>query len=89
MLIKDLSKELDAKEMTAVHGGLDDRGNADVLGITQLIALSAPNTVVAGPGSAINNFNNVSASNDADQTVRQNNGDRFALLVGGFMKTLA
>ena len=88
MLIKDLSKELDAKEMTAVSGGLDDRGNADVLGITQLIALSAPNTVVAGPGSAVNNFNNVSASNDADQTVRQNNGDRFALLVGGFMKTL-
>jgi len=89
MLIQDLSKELDTKEMTAVQGGFDDRGNADVLGITQLIALSAPNTVVAGPGSAINNFNNVSASNDADQSVRQNNGDRFAVLLGSFAKTLA
>jgi hypothetical protein len=89
MLIQDLSKELDTKEMTAVHGGFDDRGNADVLGITQLIALSAPNTVMAGPGSAINNFNNVSASNDADQSVHQNNGDYLALLVGSLKKSLA
>jgi len=82
MLIKDLSKELDVKEMSAVQGGLDDRGNADVLGLTQMMALSAPNTVLAGPGSAFNSFNNVSADQDASQTVRQNNGDRFSLLLG-------
>jgi hypothetical protein len=89
MLIKDLSKELDAKAMTAVHGGADDRGNADVLNLTQLMALSAPNTVLAGPGSAVNNFNNVSADQDATQSVRQNNGDRFAVLLGGLAKSLA
>ena len=86
MLIKDLSKDLDAKEMTAVTGGADDRGNADVLGLTQLIALSAPNTVVAGPGSAVNNFNNISASNDGSQAVHQNNGDSLRVLLGGLFK---
>lgn len=82
MLIKDLSKELDTKEMTAVQGGLGDRGNADVLGITQLMALNAPNTVVAGPGSAVNNFNNVTADQDATQTTHQNNGDSLAVVLG-------
>jgi len=86
MLIKNLSAsaELDQAAMTAVCGGLDDRGNANVMNMTELMALSAPNMVIAGPGSAINNFNNVSASQDASQTTRQNNGDslRFAL---GFM----
>jgi bacteriocin-like protein len=82
MEIKDLSKELDTKEMSAVQGGADDRGNAGVLGIAQIMALSAPNTVLAGPGSAVNNFNNVSASQDADQEVNQNNGDSLRLVLG-------
>ncbi|HET9205746.1 MAG TPA: hypothetical protein VFO28_05885 [Burkholderiaceae bacterium] len=82
MEIKDLSKALDTKEMSAVHGGADDRGNAGVLNLAQIMALSAPNTVLAGPGSAVNNFNNVSASQDADQTVRQNNGDSLKLALG-------
>ena len=82
MEIKDLSKELDTKELSAVHGGADDRGNAGVLGIAQIMALSAPNTVLAGPGSAVNNFNNVSASQDADQRVRQNNGDALKVVLG-------
>jgi hypothetical protein len=38
--------------------------------------------VLAGPGSAVNNFNNVSASQDADQTVRQNNGDSLKIALG-------
>jgi hypothetical protein len=82
MEIKDLSKELGAKEMSAVQGGADDRGNAGVLNLAQIMALSAPNTVLAGPGSAVNNFNNVSASQDADQTVRQNNGDSLKIALG-------
>lgn len=83
MEIKDLSKELDTKEMSAVQGGADDRGNAAVQGIAQIMALSAPNAVLAGPGSAVNNFNNVSASQDADQSARQNNGDTLKVLLGG------
>ena len=86
MIIKNLSAstELDQAAMTAVRGGVDDRGAATVMNMTELLALSAPNMVIAGPGSAVNNFNNVSASQDASQTTRQNNGDslRFAL---GFM----
>ena len=84
MLIKDLSAstELDQAAMTAVHGGADDSGNAAVLNLTQLMALSAPNMVVAGPGSAVNSFNNVSADQDATQTTRQNNGDKFSFALG-------
>jgi hypothetical protein len=79
MLIKDLSKELDAKAMTAVHGA--DRGNAAVPTLTQLLAQSSENTVNAGAGSAINNFNHVNASQDADQSVRQNNGNRDSISI--------
>ena len=86
MLIKDLSKELTAKELSAVQGGASDRGNADVLNIVEALQLNAPNTVLAGPGSAVNNFNNVSASQDADQSVHQNNGDSLRVLLGGLFK---
>jgi hypothetical protein len=84
MLIKDLSAsiELDQAAMTAVHGGANDSGNAGVLSLTQLMALSAPNMVVAGPGSAVNNFNNVSADQDATQTTEQNNGDLLSIALG-------
>ena len=86
MQIKDLSKDLDTTEMSAVQGGADDRGNAAVQGIAQIMALSAPNTVLAGPGSAVNNFNNVSASQDADQSAHQNNGDSLIALFGGLLR---
>ncbi len=46
MLIKDLSKDLDAKAMTEVVGGYEDQGN--VLQQTNLQGLS----IVAGNGNA-------------------------------------
>jgi len=79
MLIKDLSKELDTKEMSAVQGA--DRGNAAVPTLTQLMAVSNENTVNAGAGSAINNFNHVNNSQDADQRVKQNNGNRDSVSI--------
>jgi len=79
MLIKDLSKELDATAMAAVQGG--DSGNAAVPTLTQLIAQANQNAVSAGAGSAINNFNHVSGSNDADQEVKQNIGDKLSALL--------
>jgi hypothetical protein len=75
MLIKDLTKELAADEMTAVHGGASDRGNSSVNNIGQVLQLNAPNIVGAGAGSSVNSNNNVDATQYADQTVRQNNGD--------------
>jgi bacteriocin-like protein len=84
MEIKDLSKELNTKELSAVQGGADDRGNAGVLGIAQIMALSAPNTVLAGPGSAVNNFNNISATQNAEERVHQNNGETLKVVLGLF-----
>lgn len=75
MLIKDLTKELAADEMTAVQGGASDRGNTEVSTIGQGLVLNAPNAVGAGAGSSVNSNNNVDASQYATQTVRQNNGD--------------
>ena len=80
MLIKDLSKELDAKAMTAVHGA--DRGNAAVPTLIQGLEQNSFNGVAAGAGSAINNTNDVSATQDATQHVDQNNGNFFSLHVG-------
>lgn len=75
MLIKDLTKELAAEELSAVQGGLADRGNTVVNSIGQGLELNAPNIVGAGAGSSVNSNNNVDASQYATQTVRQNNGD--------------
>ena len=84
LTIKDLSAstELDQAAMTAVHGGAFDRGNSNVSGITQALAMDAPNILGAGAGSSLTNSNNVSASQDASQYIRQNNGDVFSLLIG-------
>jgi hypothetical protein len=75
MLIKDLTKELAADEMTAVAGGASDRGNSSVNTIGQALQLNAPNLVGAGAGSSVNSNNNVDASQYATQHVAQNNGD--------------
>jgi len=82
--IKNLSAsvELDQAAMTAVCGGLVDRGNSNVTGITQGLVMNAPNIVAAGAGSSLTNSNNVSASQDASQFIRQNNGDVFSVLLG-------
>jgi hypothetical protein len=79
MLIKDLTKELAAAEMTAVQGGLADRGNSNVSNIGQALVLNAPNMVVTGPGSSLTNSNNVDASQYATQDIHQNAGD-FAFI---------
>jgi len=83
MLIKDLSKELAAAEMTAVQGGAFDRGNSNVSTIGQGVVLNAPNTVMAGPGSSLTNSNNIDVSNYATQDIHQNNGD-FAFIAFPF-----
>ena len=82
--IKNLSAslELDQAAMTAVHGGAFDRGNSSVTGTTQALIMDAPNIVMTGAGSSLTNSNNVSASQDASQFVRQNNGDAFSVLFG-------
>jgi hypothetical protein len=84
MLIKDLSKELDAEAMTAVHGGADDRGNSNVGGIVQLANVNAGNLISGGAGSSITSSNNVNVSQDATQIVDQNNGDFLGLFLGRF-----
>ena len=82
MLIKDLSAstELDQAAMTAVRGGAN--GNADVSGIFQGQQFLTANTVLAGPGSAVNNFVTVDGSQDADEDTDQNIGDKFSLALG-------
>jgi hypothetical protein len=75
MLIKDLTKELAAEEMTAVQGGASDRGNSVVNSIGQGLVLNAPNIVGAGAGSSVNSNNNVDATQYATETAFQNNGD--------------
>jgi hypothetical protein len=75
MLIKDLTKELAADEMTAVQGGANDRGNSVVNSIGQGLVLNAPNIVGAGAGSSVNSNNNVDATQYATQATAQNNGD--------------
>jgi hypothetical protein len=83
MLIKDLTKELAAEEMTAVQGGLGDRGNSVVNSIGQGLVLNAPNIVGAGAGSSVNSNSNVDATQYATETTFQNNGDT-ALIAFGF-----
>jgi hypothetical protein len=80
MLIKDLTKELAAADMTAVQGGAFDRGNSNVSTIGQAVVLNAPNIVATGPGSSLTNSNNIDVSNYATQDVHQNNGDAFIAL---------
>jgi len=84
MLIKDLSKELDVKEMSAVQGGLDDRGNSNVGGIVQLANVNAANLAAAGPGSSLNSSNNVTVSQNASQYLSQSNGDFLGLFFARF-----
>jgi hypothetical protein len=76
MEIKDLSKDLGAKEMGAVHGG--DNGNAGVNTLFQQLGMNVPIGIVTGPGAAVNNFIDVSGSQDASIENRQDSGDKFA-----------
>ena len=76
MLIKDLSKDLDATALTAVHGG--NNGNAATNTIGQQMGISVPVAVLAG-GPANTNVN-VTGTQTADITNVQHAGDAFLAL---------
>jgi len=76
MLIQDLSKELDAKALAAVHGG--NNGNAADNTIGQVMNLSVPIAVGAmGPANT-----NISVTGTQNATIYndQRAGDLFAVL---------
>jgi hypothetical protein len=76
MLIQDLSKELDAKALSAVHGG--DNGNAATNTIGQLMSLTVP--VAVGAAGPANTNINVTGTQDASIYNDQRAGDLFAVL---------
>ena len=76
MMIKDLSKELDSKTMSAVRGG--DNGNSATNVIGQVLNLSVPTAVLAaGPANT-----NVRVNGTQNATIGnyQNAGDSFLAL---------
>ena len=75
MQIKDLTKDLDSKAMTAVHGG--DNGNAGVNTVFQQLGMNVPIGIVTGPGAAVNNFIDVDGSQNASIDNQQDSGDKF------------
>jgi len=80
MLIKDLSKELDTKAMTAVRGG--DNGTSAASSILQAMMLDAPVQVGYGAGSAGNTFVHVDGSQSGNISNHQTSGDKFAAFLG-------
>ena len=80
MLIKDLSKELDTKAMTAVRGG--DNGTSAASSILQAMGINAPVAVGYGAGSAGNTFVHVDGSQSGDISNHQTSGDKFAAFLG-------
>lgn len=76
MLIKDLSKELDATAASAVHGG--DNGNAATNTIGQLQTLNVP--VVVGVCGPANTNIDVTGTQYADIYSTQVAGDSFLAL---------
>ena len=80
MLIKDLSKDLDTKSMTAVRGG--DNGTSAASSILQAMGIDAPVAVGFGPGSAGNVFVHVDGSQTGDVSNHQTSGDKFAAFLG-------
>ena len=80
MLIKDLSKELDTKAMTAVRGG--DNGASSASSILQAMGIDAPIAVGYGAGSAGNTFIHVNGSQSGSNSTHQTSGDEFAAFLG-------
>ena len=80
MLIQDLSKDLDAKAMTAVRGG--DNGNSAVSTTLQALGIDAPITVGYGAGSAGNTFVHIDPSQTASTSTKQTSGDKFSAFLG-------
>jgi hypothetical protein len=77
MLIKDLTKELDTKSMTAVRGG--DNGNSANNSIGQVMNLSVP-VAVQGYGPT-NSSVHVDGTQNASIWNSQYGGDSFAALL--------
>ena len=76
MLIQDLSKELDAKSMTAVIGG--DNGNAATNTIGQVLNQSVPSAI--GVGGPANTNVHVNGTQNATIWNYQDAGDSFRTL---------
>jgi hypothetical protein len=76
MLIQDLSKELDIKDMAAVRGG--DNGTSAASSILQAMGIDAPVAVGYGPGSAGNTFIHVDGTQNGDISNHQTSGDKFS-----------
>ncbi len=76
MLIKDLSKDLDTRAMSAVRGG--DNGTSAASSILQAMMINAPVDVGYGPGSAGNTFVHVDGSQHGDIANHQTSGDKFS-----------
>ena len=80
MMIKDLSKALDTKAMSAVRGG--DNGTAATSNLLQEMGISAPVLVGYGAGSAGNTFVHVDGTQNGSISTHQNSGDKFAAFLG-------
>jgi hypothetical protein len=80
MLIKDLSKELDTKTMSAVRGG--DNGSSAASSILQAMGINAPIAVGYGAGSAGNTFIHVDGSQKGSNSTHQTSGDEFTAFLG-------
>jgi hypothetical protein len=76
MRIENLSKELDTKTMSAVHGG--DNGNSATNTIGQVLNLSVP--VAVGAGGPSNTNVHVDGSQYASIFNDQDAGDSFRTL---------
>jgi hypothetical protein len=80
MLIKDLSKALDTKSMSAVRGG--DNGTSAASSILQAMGIDAPVAVGYGAGSAGNTFVHVDGTQNGSIANNQTSGDQFAAFLG-------
>ena len=82
MQIQDLSKELDAKALSAVQGG--NNANAATNSIGQLMALTVPSAVgVLGPA---NTNIDVHGEQNANIVSYQDAGDSFLALLPVFLR---
>ena len=80
MLIRDLTKDLDTKSMTAVRGG--DNGNSSVSTLLQGMGIDTPIAVGYGAGSAGNTFVHIDPSQSASSSTEQTSGDKFSAFLG-------
>jgi hypothetical protein len=80
MKIENLSKDLGATELSAVHGG--DNGDSGVSNILQGMGIVAPIAVGYGAGSAGNTFVHIDPSQTASTSTEQTSGDKFSAFLG-------